>query len=107
MDVADRRFAFRAEARQQHRHSGADVGALHSLAVEPRRSRHHHAVRIAENDPCTHGHELVDEEQAALEHLFEDKDLSAGLRRDDDCDRRQVGRECRPRSIFELRDITA
>ena len=62
-DVADRRGALGAEARDQHRHPGADVGARQALAVQLRRADHDRAVRVAEDDPRAHRDELVDEER--------------------------------------------
>src|SRR5262245_28751445 len=49
-DVSDRRRAVGAEARDQHRHSRADVRALHPFAVEPRGAGDDRAVRVAEDD---------------------------------------------------------
>src|SRR5262249_20893773 len=85
-DVADRRGALRAEARDQHRPARADIGALHSLPVEPCRPGHDGAMRVAEDDPRPHVDELVDEEQPALEHLLEDEHGAPGLRGDSESD---------------------
>ena len=87
----------RRRGRDQHRHAGADVRALHPLAVELRRAVHDRPVRVAEDDPRAHVDELVDEEQAVLEHLLEDQHRALGLRRDGEGDRREVGRERRAR----------
>ena len=51
--------------------------------------------------------ELVDEEQAVLEHLLEDQDRPPRLRRDRERDRREVGRERGPRPVLDLRDLAA
>jgi hypothetical protein len=64
-------------------------------------------MRVAEDDPRAHGNELVDEEQAALEHLLEDQDRPLRLRGDGDGDRGQVGWERRPRAVLDLRDLAA
>src|SRR4051794_2085776 len=105
--VADRRGALGAERGEQHRHAGADVRAGHALAVQLGRAGHDHAVRVAEDDPGAHRDELVDEEQAALEHLLEDQDRPPRLGRDHDRDRRHVGREGGPRAVLDLRDRAA
>src|SRR5262249_20765948 len=81
-DVADRRGAVRAEARDQHRPARANIGALHSLPVQPRGPGDNRAVRVAEDDPGPHVDELVDEEEPALEHLLEDQDGALCLRGD-------------------------
>ena len=73
-DVPDRRRALGAERGDHHRHAGADVRALEPLAVQPRRAGDDGAMRVAEDDSRAHRDELVDEEQAALEHLLEDQD---------------------------------
>ena len=62
---------------------------------------------IAEDDPGAHRDELVDEEQAALEHLLEDEHGARGLRRRDDGDRGEVGREGGPDAALDLRDLPA
>src|ERR671916_1171044 len=54
-DVVDLRLALRAQRRDQHRHAGTDVGALHALAVKPARTAHDRTMRIAEQDPSAHG----------------------------------------------------
>ncbi len=60
---------------------GADVRARQPLAVELRRAGDDGAVRVAEDDPGAHADELVDEEEAALEHLLEDEHRAVRLRR--------------------------
>ena len=87
VDRPDRRLALGAEARDQHRHPGADVRALHPLAVQPRRPGDDRTVRVAEDDPRAHRDELVREEQPVLEHLLEDQHRPARLRRDGERDR--------------------
>jgi hypothetical protein len=62
-------------------------------------------MRVAEDDTRAHRHQLVGEEQAALEHLLEDEQRAERLRRDRDCDRRQVGWERGPRAVLDLRDV--
>src|SRR5947208_15910768 len=57
-DVADLRLALRAERRDEHGHAGADVGALHALAVKPARAADDRTVRIAQGDPSAHGDDL-------------------------------------------------
>src|SRR2546430_1290975 len=71
-DAADLRLPARAEGGDEHRHAGADVGALHALAVKPARAADDRAMRIAQQNPSAHRDELVDEEQSVLEHLLED-----------------------------------
>src|SRR6185312_2831157 len=106
-DVPDRGGSLRTEARYEHRHARADVRALHPLAVETRRPVDDGAVRVAEDDARAHVHELVDEEQAVLEHLLEDQDGALRLRRDREGDRRQVGRESGPGAVLDLGDLGA
>src|SRR5207253_2671332 len=61
-DVADRRRAVRAQARDQHRHPGPDVRALRTLPVQLRGARDDDAVRVADDDPGAHPDQLVHEE---------------------------------------------
>ena len=65
------------------------------------------AVRVAERDVGAHQHELVGEDQAVLEHPLVDQDRALALRRERDGDRRQVGRERRPRAVLDLRLVLA
>src|SRR5439155_14006382 len=106
-DVADRGETLRAEAREQHRHSGADVGARQPFAVQLRRAGDDDPVRVADDDPRAHVHQLVDEEKPALEHLLEDEHRPSRLRRDHDRDRRQVGGKGGPGAVVDLRDVAA
>ena len=64
-------------------------------------------MRIAQHDPRAHAHELVDEEQARLEHLFVNENHPRALRRGHERDRHRVRRERRPRLILELRHVSA
>jgi hypothetical protein len=105
--VADRRRPFRTQRCDHHRHACANVGARHALAVELGRACDDDAVRIAEDDPRAHRHELVDEEQPTLEHLLEDQHGASRLRGDDHRDRREVGGESRPRAVLDLRNRAA
>src|SRR5207302_1668148 len=92
-------------ARMQHHHPGPDVGTRQPLAVELRPAGHDHAVRVAEDDPRAHVHELVDEEEPTFEHLLEDEHRPTRLGGNDDRDGRQVGREGGPRAVLDLRDL--
>ena len=83
------------------RMSGLDM----RCAVEPRRPVDDHAVRVAEDDPRAHRDELVDEEQAVLEHLLEDQDraLAPASRRATAIDVRSAGNAGHgPSSIFGI-----
>ena len=95
------------ERGDEHRHPGADVGALEPLAVKPARTADDRPVGIAERDPSAHRDELVDEEQAVLEHLLEDQDRPVGLGRERQGDRGEVGGERRPGAVVDLRDRVA
>ena len=64
-------------------------------------------MRIAEHDARAHADQLVDEEQARLEHLLVDEDHARALRRGDERDRHRIGRERRPRLILELGHVSA
>src|SRR6185503_8396870 len=52
-------------------------------------------------------HQLIDEEEARLEHLLVDQNEPGTLRRGDERDRHRVRRESRPRLILELRHVPA
>ena len=67
----------------------------------------HSAVRVAQDHARAHVAELVHKEQPALEHLLEDEDLALRLRRDDERDRGEVGREGRPGAVLDLGDHRA
>ena len=60
------------------------------------------AVRVAERDVGAHQDELVGEDQAVLEHPLVDQHRALALGRQRDGDRRQVGRERRPRAVLDL-----
>src|SRR6266571_1677738 len=70
-DVVDRGLPLGGERYQQHRHAGADVGALDHAAAQRRRPGDHGAVRIAQDEARAHADELVHEEQPRLEQLLE------------------------------------
>src|SRR5205823_6877369 len=78
-----------------------------ALAVELRGPVDDGPVRVAEDDPRAHADELVDEEEAVLEHLLEDEDRPPRLGRDRERDRGEVGRERWPRPVLDLRYLTA
>ena len=61
-------------------------------------------VGVAEDYLCSHVYQLVDEEQAALEHLLMEEDATAGLCRDDDEHRQEVGRQSGPRCVGQRHD---
>ena len=63
-DVADLGRALGAQRRDEHRHAGPDVRALHALAVKPARAAYDRAMRVADDHPSAHGDELVHEERA-------------------------------------------
>src|SRR4051812_30826218 len=65
-DVADLRLALGAERGDEHRHAGADVGALHALAAKPPRAADDRPVPSAEDDPMAHRYKPGDEGQPAL-----------------------------------------
>ena len=107
-DVVDGALALGAQRGEQHRHAGADVRRFDACR------------RAAATGPTTSARcgsqstmrapmpiELVDEEQARLEHLLVDEDRALALRRRDERDRHGVGRERRPRLILELRHVAA
>src|SRR5919201_7145443 len=71
---ADRRGAFRAEAREQYRHAGSNVRAFDALPAELRGPGHDGPVGVAEDDPRAHADQIVGEEQPVLEHLLEHED---------------------------------
>src|SRR6185503_16080158 len=106
-DVADLRDALGTEARDEHRHAGPDVRALHALTMKPARTAHDRPVGIAEHDPSAHRSQLVDEEQPVLEHLLVDQDNALGLRRHGQGDAGQVRRECGPGAVVDLGDHVA
>src|SRR2546425_2082804 len=78
----DRRRAFGAEAREQHRHPRTNVRAFHPLSTQLRGPGDHSTMRIAKGDAGAHAHELVGEEQPVLEHLLEHEDRPLRLSRD-------------------------
>ena len=99
--------ALGAQRRDEQRHAGADVGALHALAVKPARAAHDRAVRVADDHPSAHRDQLVDEEQPVLEHLLVDQDQALGLGGHGQGDAGEVGGEGRPGSVLDLGDGVA
>src|SRR5829696_4240318 len=106
-DVVDLGLALRAERGDQHRHARADVRGGDALAAEPARADHDRPVRIADRDLRPHRDQLVHEEQTVLEHLLEDQHGALGLGGERHDDRREVGRERRPRPVLDLRLVVA
>ena len=82
------------------------MSGLDALAVAAR-TADDRPVGIAERDPSAHGEQLVDEEEAVLEHLLEDQDRTPRLGGEGEGDRGQVGRERRPGTVVDLRDRVA
>ena len=64
------------------------------------------SVRVAEDDLCAHVYELIDEEQARLEHLLVDEHGALCLGCYNENDREQVRRESGPRCICDSEDRT-
>ena len=65
--------AFGAEGRNKHGYSSTYIRRHHvgcTETVEFTSPDHNRAVRIAKNYPSPHVYQLVDEEEAALEHLL-------------------------------------
>src|SRR5882672_2456098 len=106
-DVVDDRIALGREGRQQHRHTGADVGTFDRLPAQGRRPCDHGAILIAEHDARTHADQFVYEKQPRLEELLEHEQEPFALRGHDDGDGHEVGGKRGPRSVFELGDVAA
>src|SRR5215204_1888916 len=104
-NVSDRGRALRAERGDEHCHTRSDVRAHHAVAVELGRSVHDRTVGIAEDDPGSEVRQLVDEEEAVLEHLLEDQHRALRLGGHGQNDRGQVGREGGPGAVLDLRDL--
>src|SRR5918998_934291 len=98
-DVVDLRLPLGAQRRDQDGHARADVRRGDALTPQAPWPDDDRPVGIADRDLRAHRDELVDEEQAVLEHLLEDQDRALGLGRERHRDRGEVGREggCRPR----------
>src|SRR5919109_1389380 len=62
-------------------------------------------MRVAEDDPRAHRHELVGEEQPVLEHLLEQEHRAPRLGGHSEGDRGAVGREGGPGPILDLRNV--
>src|SRR5690606_23583878 len=105
--VVDVTLPFGAQRRNEERHPGADVRALHHARVQARWPDHHRPVRVAEHDPRAHADHLVGEEHPRFEHLLVDEDRALALRGHHERDGGQVRRERRPRAIVDLRHVPA
>ena len=64
-------------------------------------------MRITQDNPGPHRNQLVDEEQAAFEHLLEHQNNALALCRRHDGNRHRIGRERRPGLILDLGNVTA
>ena len=106
-DISDVGGSLCGQGSYQHCHTRPDVGTVHSFAVEAGRSADDRTVRIAKRDPRTHRNQFVNEEEAVLEHLFENQDLSLGLGRQRESDRGEVSREGGPRAVLNFGDCSA
>ena len=106
-DVADRRHAFGAQARDQHGHAGADVRALQPLAVSfagpATTTRCGSQTMIRAPMPTS-----LSTKNRRLSNIFSKiENRAARLGGDDDGDRGEVGREGRPGAVLDLRDLAA
>ena len=102
LDVLYGAGALGAHGRDEQRHAGADVGRRHARGAQGYAAVVAYdggAVRVAEDDLRTHVDELVDEEEAALEHLLVYEHGTLCLRRHHEEYRQQVGREAGPRGV--------
>ena len=103
----DRAGPLRAERRDHHRHSGADVRAGHRDRVELRLAGDHHPVRVADDRVGSHADQPVREVDPAFEHLLEEHHRAGALGGRDDRTAHHIRRILRPRAIRNLRDVTA
>ena len=106
-DVGDAAGAVGREGSDEQGDAGADVGAGHTACAQPDLAVVAYddgTVRVAEDDLCAHVDELVDEEQAAFEHLLVEEHGATGLRGHDEQHGEQVGREAWPGSVGEGHD---
>ena len=82
VDVVDFAGAFGTHGGDEHRNSGADIGAGHVVVLELARvvmAYYDCSVRVAEDDLCAHVNQFVHEEETAFEHLLVDEDRAASL----------------------------
>ena len=106
-DVLNRRDAVGRHGGDEQRHAGADVGRGHARGPQPDAvvvADDRGAVRVAEDNLRPHVDELVDEEEAALEHLLVDEHGALGLGGHHEEYRKQVGGESRPRRVGDGHD---
>src|SRR5918999_727683 len=106
-DVGDLGGAVRAERGDEQGHARADVRAREALAVKTARAADDRAVRVADDHPSAHGDELVDEEQAVLEHLLVDQHQPLCLGGEREGDAGEVGGERGPGPVLDLGDGVA
>ena len=81
-DVLDRARTFGAHRRDQQRHTRTDVGRSHARSPQPHlvvMSDHRRAMGVAEDDLGPHVDQLIDEKQAAFEHLLVNQHRAFGL----------------------------
>ena len=96
LDIVDAADALGTEGGDEQGYAGTDVGTGHASATELQLAVVTHddgTVGVAENDLRTHIDELVDEEQAALEHLLVEEHRPACLGGNGDEHAEQVGGE--------------
>ena len=101
-DVVDYASPFSTQCRNQQGNAGTYVWRGHDSAAKTAFvvvTYDCGAVRVAKYYLRSHVDELVDKEQAALEHLLVDKYRTLGLCRNDEEYRQKVGSKARPRGI--------
>ena len=98
-DVGDAARAVGRHSGDEQGDSGADVGTCHSATAKLDFSvvaDDDGAMRVAKDDLCAHIDEFIDEKQATFKHFLVDEHRTASLRRHDEQNGEQIGRESGP-----------
>ena len=96
LERADDAFAFGGERRRDQRHARSQVARVEVTPTQRRRTRHHHAMRVAQEDVGVHPAQLLEREQPQLVHPVVDQRPALGLRRQDGEQADHVARKPRP-----------
>ena len=107
LDIVDAACALGAHGCYQQGDTGSDIRTRHATASERDLTvvtNDNCTVGIAEDNLCTHVDQLVDKEQAALEHLLVEQHTAPCLSSHDNQYRKQVGCQSWPGGIGECHD---
>ena len=103
-NVADDTAPLSAQRCAKERHSCTYIRALELFPSKAGWPHDHSAVRIAEDDACSHGDQPVDKEQPSFVHFLPKENCALALCCHKQGNAHHVGGKSRPDTVIDLRD---